>query len=216
MCVNSSAVKLLLKLTNTLRFCSQHQPVLHTGQCGEVTQSIVGFDPVEMVNDPTVRKILTIGLLPHGEMLAYPTCPDSFGMIWFIHHCITLMIYPLRPRSSKPRSPTSHLATLVGTVLTPDTLLQNEGFSAPETHESSLWVAFSCILWSWLPRRIVRAKLLMRLIGAGVGAKFRSTRPKDLGATVKCLTTIVAGSLNQLPLAHSTIEYTTTGVQCHI
>jgi len=199
-------VEQLLKFADTFRFRCQHQYVLHVRQGREIAQSVVGFDSIEMVDDPAVWETSTIGLLPDSEVFGHSTI-SRLRMVWSMQECIPFMVYAFCPRSRKVGSHTSHVATVVGAISAPSTLRQDEGLLAPEAYGSSPWVGLLCELRGLLPRGIVWAKLLVCPIRAGIGAKFRSAEPSYLSATEKHLATVVTDCLDQLSLAHSVVYH---------
>lgn len=75
-------IKQGLKFLNTLSFGLENKKVFSTGQTHQINRAVVATNPVQVVNNPTLRQWLAVSLLPDKKMfchIALTICSRMFG-----------------------------------------------------------------------------------------------------------------------------------------
>jgi len=85
----SLPIKDRLQFLNTLCLNSQNFAMLFSSKGNKVNYAVIRFNPIQMMNDPTLRQVSPVCLLPNQYMLKHSSVTlSSIRMVWAINSII--------------------------------------------------------------------------------------------------------------------------------
>lgn len=87
-------IKQCFKFSDTLSFSNEYSIVSQCRQSHQIAGSIVIFNSVQMMNNPTIRQWFAISLLPNKDMFHYIPFSICPMVLWSPYFYVTVIGYP--------------------------------------------------------------------------------------------------------------------------